>query len=266
MLQSQRKPHFFQSLEDAINEIFRAVRANSRRPTFNQEQMNLLLPDILSHLHGLTVQTEQLENALSRILTSLHNAHSQLTDQSRLLSELSSRPANPPLDRTAAREVARDVLMPVMRSEVATFQIVVATVMARMRSARAAERQATPERQLAMVRRSTGGLTPTADRIMISATTQTEVNDAGVASTSIDVDSPHVLCDNSEVQRSTDVMEPGADELANELLPQPMEDVRLSPGLNVPTPDLIASEGDVSDDRTLVSRDSVDTEGQGITM
>ena len=150
----------------------------NRQPTFNQRQMDLLLPDILAHLHRLTNHTEQLENALTLVLSSINFVQSQTVNQSRLISELHARPSTTSVDRDVMLEVAQEHLLPILRSDmVSTVRTVAATVMTHMLSTLVRDTQALPPRQFATVSTLTDDLPPTTERNMMSSAIQTNDSD-----------------------------------------------------------------------------------------
>ena len=230
--------------------------------TFNQRQMDLLLPDILAHLHRLTTHTEQMENALTVMLSSVDRVRSQLREQGPLLYDLHARPSTTTVDRNVLIEVAQEHLLPILRDDmVNTIQTVAATVMTRMLSTPPEEIQALQERQFATIATSTDDLSHTPERVLISSASQTEDTDIIPVSITPHVDTPKVPGNSLETQDLTEIAK---DESVS--LPVAMESLGIDPGQSFPTSDLRAPDVGVVKDRSVSDQGPTDTETQGVAV
>ena len=151
---------FTQSGQDASNWILQTALMNSHRLVFNQEQVSLILSTILSRIQGQATHNERVENALASLLTSMQLVQSVLVDHSTAIVDIQTRLANAPLDRDAAR----DILSPVVRSEAATFQLVLVNAMTQFLSAYGVTIPPPPQRQPATADTPTTDPVSTPDR------------------------------------------------------------------------------------------------------
>ena len=229
--------------------------------------MDLLLPDILAHLHRLTTHTEQMESALTLMLSSVDLARSQIGEQGPLLSDLHARPSTTTVDRNVLVDVAQEHLLPILRDDIVnTVRTVAATVMTRMLSTRPGEIQALQERQFATIATSTDDLLHPPARVLISSASQTEDNDVVPVSTTTDVETPEVPGDNLETQKSTEIAQDDYVEIGTESIPVYTEYLEIDPGQSFPTSDLRAPDVEVDKDRPVSDQGPTDTEAQGVTV
>ena len=174
-----RSDHFLQSSPNTIKQIPSASRdtieqipsappTESAPPTLSREQMDSHISDILARLNGLTIHGQQVDKVLASILSTMNLGKSMLEDQGKSIEELHTRPSGTTIDRNAAREMARDVFSPVVRSEAATFQVVLVSVMTHFLSTYGAGVHSMPIHQFASVGTSTRDLESTSEPVMIA--------------------------------------------------------------------------------------------------
>ena len=214
-----------QSQEDAFNLILQQVN-KLRNRSFNEQQMELLLPTLLSHVNSLTTNVEDLECSMTSTLTSLDTANAQLKEQTQAIADLRAH-----LTTTSLAGIFRESTLPSVHEELDALRSFFNGVVDRIAFVDAMERQDSQTREMRTIGTSTSNITADEERILVSSATQTDETGDLVTLRSVDV---AIMTDDSlTIEHSaTDHASP-ADEVAS-ILPT---------GPSVPIAD--ASNGDV---------------------
>lgn len=243
-----------------------------RHPSFTQNQIELLLPSILSELHKLNVSVEKLKVFAVSAEKTLSEHTSAIAD---LKEEVSNRPA---FDYKAAFQAGRDALWPEVQKELNRYRDLLILHLPRVPSTDV-ERQTSDENPFEDADKSTVDMSPNPESPNVLTVTQADHSADPVLHTTSAPEIVHTGSNDSEMQLPIEtavdpinsewavpevIQDIGLSTDVEQAVAKPNQDANPSTGLVIPPSDTTSEDLNALDDPERAEQDAVDTDREGM--